>query len=92
MTALASVIGVAELQWLRSQESIVFGKWEFGVYMLPWLCMSAGFLALLYLNLFSPERATGRNQIISKIVFAMVTSVVLALWITIIRRFVTWTS
>jgi hypothetical protein len=89
ITAVASLIGVAELRWLRSQESIEIEKWEFGAYMLPWLCMSAGFLALLYLNLFSPERATGRTQIIFKIVFAIVTSVVLALWITIIRRFVT---
>jgi hypothetical protein len=56
---------------------------------LPWLCMSAGFLALLYLNLFSPERATGRTQIVFKIVFAIVTSAVLALWITIISGFVT---
>ncbi len=57
MTTVASVIGVAELRWLRSQESIEFEKWEFGAYMLPWLCMSAGFLALWYLNSFSPERA-----------------------------------
>ncbi len=92
ITAVASVIGVAELRWLRSQESIEFEKWEFGVYMLPWLCMSAGFLALLYLNLFSSERVTGRSQIISKIGFAIVTSLVLALWITIISRFITWTS
>ena len=89
MTAVASIIGVAELRWLRSQESIEFEKWEFAVYMLPWLCMSAGFLALLYLNLFSPERATGRTQIQLKIGFAIVTVVVLALWITIISRFVT---
>ena len=89
VTAVASVIGVAELRWLRSQESIEFEKWEFGAYMLPWLCMSAGFLALLYLNLFSSERVTRRSQIISKIGFVIVTSIVLALWITIISRFVT---
>ena len=92
MTAVASVFSVVELRWLKSQESIEFEKWEFAAYMLPWLCMSAGFLTLLYLNLFSPERATGRTQIISKIGFVIVTSVVLALWITIISRFVTWTS
>jgi hypothetical protein len=92
MTVVASVIGVAELRWLRSQEGIEFEKWEFGVYMLPWLFMSAGFLVLLYLNLFSPEKATGRTQIISKIGFICVTSLVLALWIVIISRFVTWVS
>ena len=92
MTAVASLIGVAELRWLKSQESIDIEKWEFGVYMLPWLCMSAGFLALLYLNLFSPERATGRIQIISKIGFAIVTSMVLALWITIVIKYIIWTS
>ena len=54
MTAVASVIGMVELRWLKSQEIIDLEIWEFGVYMLPWLCMSAGFLALLYLNLFSP--------------------------------------
>ena len=89
MTVVASVIGVAELRWLRSQESIEFEKWEFAAYMLPWLFMSSGFLALLYLNLFSPERATGRTQIIFKIGFVIVTSVMLALWVTIISRFVT---
>jgi hypothetical protein len=89
ITAVASVMGVAELRWLRSQESIEFETWEFGVYMLPWFCMSAGFLTLLYLNLFSSERVTGRSQIISKIGFAIVTSLVLALWITIIIRFIT---
>lgn len=89
MTAVASVIGVTELRWLRSQESIEFEKWEFGVCMLPWFCMSAGFLALLYLNLFSPERITGRAQILSTIGFVIVTSVLLALWITIVIRFVT---
>ena len=92
MTVVASVIGVAELRWLRSQESIEFEKWEFGAYMLPWLCMSAGFLALLYLSLFSSERATGRTQILLKIGFTIVTIVVSVLWITIISRFVTWTS
>jgi hypothetical protein len=89
ITAVASFVGVAELRWLRSQESIEIEKWEFGAYMLPWLCMSAGFLALLYLNLFSPERGTGKTQIVFKIVFAIVTSAVLALWITIISGFVT---
>ncbi len=89
MTAVASLIGVAELRWLESQERIEFEKWKFGVYMLPWLCMSAGFLALLYLNLFFPERDTGRTLIISKIGFAIVTSLLLALWITIVIRFVT---
>jgi hypothetical protein len=92
MTAVASLIGVAELRWLKSQESIQIEKWEFGITMLPWLCMSAGFLALLYLNLFSSEKATGRTQIISRISFAIVTSVVLALWITIIIRYIIWTS
>ena len=89
MTVVASVIGVAELRWLRSQESIEFEKWEFGVYMLPWLCMSVGFLVWWYLNLFSPERAPERTQIIFKIGFVIVTSVMLALWVTIISRFVT---
>ncbi|MBN1831076.1 MAG: hypothetical protein JW896_03110 [Deltaproteobacteria bacterium] len=88
MTAVASLIGMAELYWLRSQKSLDFGIWEFGVYMLPWLCMSAGFLALLHLNLFSPERAKMRTQIISWIGFVMVTSVLLALWITIVSRFI----
>ncbi len=92
MTAVASVIGLVELRWLRSQASLEIEIWEFGVYMLPWLCMSAGFLALLYLNLFFSERATGKTQILLKIGFTMVMIVVLALWITIISRFVTWTS
>jgi len=89
MTAVASIIGVAELRWLRSQESIEFEKWEFGAYMLPWLCMSVGFLAWWYLNLFTPERAPERTQTVFKIGFAIVTSVVLALWVTIISRFLT---
>lgn len=88
MTAVASVVGVAELRWLRSQASIDFEKWEFAACMLPWLCMSAGFLTLWYLNLFSPERALGRTQIVFKIGFAIVTSAVLAIWITIISRFI----
>jgi len=92
MTAVASVFSVVELQWLKSQESIELEKWEFAAYMLPWFFMSAGFLALLYFNLCSPERAAGKTQIISKIGFVIVTSLVLALWITIISRFITWTS
>ena len=89
MTAVASVIGMVELRWLKSQESIEFEKWEFAVYMLPWLCMSVGFLAWWYLTLFSPERAPERTQTIFKIGFAIVTSVVLALWVTIISSFLT---
>lgn len=88
ITALASVIGVAELHWLKSQESLEIGKWLFGVCMVPWLVMSLGFLALWYLNLFAHERAPHKVQIIFKIVFAIVTSVVLAIWVTIIGRFV----
>jgi hypothetical protein len=88
MTAVASVAGVVEHRWLRSQANIEFEKWEFAAYMLPWFCMSAGFLTLWYLNLFSPERAPGRTQIIFKIGFAIVTSALLALWITIISKFI----
>ena len=73
MTAVASIIGMAELRWLRSQESVEFEKWEFAAYMLPWLFMSAGFLALLYMNLFSPEKIKGRAQILLKIGFTIAT-------------------
>jgi hypothetical protein len=88
VTAAASVIGVVELRWLKAQESIEFEKWEFAAYMLPWLCMSAGFLALLYLNLFSSQRATGSTRLLLKIGFVVVTIMVLTLWITMISRFI----
>ncbi len=87
LTAIFVSASWAELLWIRQlgSQSFSFEKYQFGIFILPWIFASIGFLLLMYIYWFKPGLPKGK---IKTAFFSILSLSMLVVWCGILFNFV----